>query len=388
MLPILILSFATFTLGLAIKQEPLLINSDRYQGLKSDVTALKHEGFRLISTTPSNNEWLSERDILALYQSKTRFIDRTDQDLESLVYLPPPSRFTPPSKATHQKTVLPLLDTISTDKLEDWLTKFTSFHTRYYQSTTGKDAAEFLYDLGVQLSHAASPTVKLTPIKFKHDWEQFSVILRLEAVVPVGENEPVVILSAHSDSINQWNPWWGRAPGAEDDGSGCATIFEVLRILIESKFIPSRPIEFHFYSAEEAGLLGSQKVAASYKQRQIDVAGVYHADETGYTPKGKVPVIGVSQDYVDEELEGFLVVLLKEYVKGVDIVKTECGYACSDHASWTEAGYAATYLFDTRMEDGPEFVHGSGDTVSKISFEHMSRFVKLGLAFAVEMSLA
>lgn len=62
-----------------------------------------------------------------------------------------------------------------------------------------------------------------------------------------------------------------RAPGADDDGSGTVTILEVFRALVGTGFRPHRPVEFHWYSAEEAGLLGSQAVAKSYEKKNVDV---------------------------------------------------------------------------------------------------------------------
>lgn len=49
---------------------------------------------------------------------------------------------------------------------------------------------------------------------------------------------------------------------------GTTTTLEVLRILTESGFKPSNyNVEFHFYSAEEGGMLGSKAVVADYQKR-------------------------------------------------------------------------------------------------------------------------
>ena len=58
-----------------------------------------------------------------------------------------------------------------------------------------------------------------------------------------------------------------------------------MRILIAKGFVPVRPIEFHWYAGEEGGLLGSQKVVAEYKSKQIPVIGVLNADMTGFSSK-------------------------------------------------------------------------------------------------------
>ena len=62
----------------------------------------------------------------------------------------------------------------------------------------------------------------MTP--FPHSWVQNSIIVRLEDANAMdgvnSEEKGVVILGAHLDSVNWLNPWWGRSPGADDDGSG------------------------------------------------------------------------------------------------------------------------------------------------------------------------
>lgn len=57
------------------------------------------------------------------------------------------------------------------------------------------------------------------------------------------------------------------APGADDDCSGTVSILEAFRVLAESGFVPTNgPVEFHWYAAEEGGLLGSQAVARYKKE--------------------------------------------------------------------------------------------------------------------------
>ena len=58
-------------------------------------------------------------------------------------------------------------------------------------------------------------------------------------------------------------------PAADDCGSGSVVVFESLRVLVESGFVPKRPIEFHWYAAEEEGIYGSSEVAESYAKQGI-----------------------------------------------------------------------------------------------------------------------
>ncbi|KAJ3131055.1 Leucine aminopeptidase 1 [Physocladia obscura] len=366
-------------------------NTKELSSFEAQMAALfRNQGFRLISTAEDDARWMSEADILALYQSQTRFIDITDGDLASLATNPPPARYGLPTKPRHLKIVNEILPSISIPKMTEWLTTFTAFKTRYYQSPTGLQSAEWLYAQALTVAASADLTaVSISVNKFKHDWAQFSIILRIEAVnSTLPADTPVVIISAHQDSTNMWNPWWGAAPGADDDGSGSCTIFEAYRVLVENGFVPHRPIEFHWYAAEEAGLLGSQKVAAKYKQDEINVAGVFHSDMTGYTPLDGPEVIGMATDNVDSDLQDFVRKLTQVYNPDIEIIDTSCGYGCSDHASWTKAGYPAAFTFETSFKSSSPYIHSTSDTVEHITFEHVEKFTRIAVGFAVELSLA
>lgn len=83
------------------------------------------------------------------------------------------------------------------------------------------------------------------------------------------------------DSINLSSPTSGRAPGADDDGTGTVNLIEALRVLVAAGFTPSTPVEFHWYSGEEAGLLGSQAIATSYSNAGIKVKAFMELDMSG-----------------------------------------------------------------------------------------------------------
>ena len=82
------------------------------------------------------------------------------------------------------------------------------------------------------------------------------------------------------DSINLRSPTSGRAPGADDDGSGSVNLIEIFRALLASGFKPTTPVEFHWYAGEEAGLLGSQDIAASYASQGVQVKAMMELDMT------------------------------------------------------------------------------------------------------------
>ena len=69
-----------------------------------------------------------------------------------------------------------------------------------------------------------------------------------------------------------------NAPGADDDGSGIATLTEILRIAMANGWKPKRTIKFMGYAAEEVGLRGSAAIAADFKAQGVNVVGVMQFD--------------------------------------------------------------------------------------------------------------
>lgn len=111
-------------------------------------------------------------------------------------------------------------------------------------------------------------------------------------------NAPTVIIGSHTDSVT--------GVGADDNGSGVVGILDALRVLKDAVYeTTTNPLEFHFYSAEEQGLLGSNAIASEWKRQGRQVRGMVMADMTAYF-RGK-EVIAVIRDFVNPALTDFIV---------------------------------------------------------------------------------
>jgi len=221
----------------------------------------------------------------------------------------------------------------------------------------------------------------ITVSRFQHSWAQNSIIAKIHGEGPHA-NE-VVIIGAHLDSISSGN----TAPGADDDGSGTCTVLEVFRILATSGFKPKRTLEFHGYSAEEVGLRGSQDIAQSYSNSGVNVYGMMQLDMTGYVRSGTTASIAVITDFVSPALTAFTRQLIDTYTS-LPWINTACGYACSDHASWSRAGFLAVSPTESTIANGNPNIHTTRDVIDILSPSHMLEITKLALAYAVEMSLS
>ncbi|ETV64750.1 hypothetical protein H257_18412 [Aphanomyces astaci] len=249
-----------------------------------------------------------------------------------------------PTVATYPKLVHGVTAKIQITDLKQSLESFVNkYANRLFNSTEGGQSWHWIYDQAVELASTEvnNTNVKVTVRPVTHEWGQYSVIARVEPTTIVKDD--IVILSAHLDTINDvdWNDTVKRyiAPGADDDGSGTVTILKTLKYLLTA---PIRPVEFHWYSAEEFGLQGTKAVAEEYANASTAVYALMQLDMTG---------------------------LVATYV-GLRVNHSACGYNCSDHYSWNISGYPSSFPFETELIDLNPNYHSQNDTVDTIIFQH------------------
>ncbi|PGH00198.1 hypothetical protein AJ80_09206 [Polytolypa hystricis UAMH7299] len=346
----------------------------------------------LIELAPGETRWVTEDEKWTLKRAGYNFFDVTNEaedDTYPNVY--PKSTVQYPSELSHVDTVKPLASKLSKENMEKDLTHFTSFHTRYYKSQTGIESATWLFE---QVHHALADSGAIEygakVDKFDHPWGQFSIIARIP-----GQTNHTVVIGAHQDSINLFLPSILAAPGADDDGSGTVTILEAMRVLLQSKQVvqgnATNTVEFHWYSAEEGGLLGSKAVFSQYKKDGRDVKAMLQQDMTGYVQgtldAGEKESVGVITDFVDEGLTEFIKTVITAYCD-IPYVLTKCGYACSDHASASRYGYPSAFVIESEFKHSDKKIHTTEDKIEYLSFDHMLQHAKMTLGLAYELAFA
>ncbi|SLM40773.1 zn-dependent exopeptidase [Lasallia pustulata] len=348
----------------------------------------------LIELSPDETRWVTEDEKWALRRKGLNFMDITETPslgTLSLSRAAVKKTVTFPRKPAYQESLAPLMKNLSKKNMRSNLEIFTSFHTRYYKSTSGAESSAWLYSRVNETVYASGAHKYGANVKvFPHPWGQNSVI----ATIP-GKSEKTVVIGAHQDSINLFFPSLFAAPGADDDGSGTVTILEALRVLLQSPDIVNgtaqNTVEFHWYSAEEGGLLGSQAIFSAYEREGRDVKAMLQQDMTGYVQKtldnGEPESVGVITDFVDPALTEFIKEVVTEYC-GIPYVLTKCGYACSDHASASKAGYPSAFVIESDFKYSDNKIHTTEDKVEYLSFDHMLQHAKLTLGLVYELALA
>lgn len=347
----------------------------------------------LIELAPGETKWIKEDEKWELRREGVNFFDITNTpDLGAINAQKHSIRAVAfPPKTSHNATVTPLLEQLEKNNMRKHLETFTSFHTRYYKSSYGAQSSAWLLgQVNDTLAKAGAFDHGASVKAFSHPWGQSSII----ATIP-GKSEKTVVIGAHQDSINLFFPSLLAAPGADDDGSGTVTILEALRVLLKSKDIVKgkapNTIEFHWYSAEEGGLLGSQAIFSSYEKSGRDVKAMLQQDMTGYVQKtidaGEPESVGVITDYVDPGLTDFIKKVISAYCS-IPYIETKCGYACSDHASASKAGYPSAFVIESDFKYSDNKIHTTEDKIEYLSFDHMLQHARLTLGLAYELAFA
>jgi leucyl aminopeptidase len=288
-----------------------------------------------------------------------------------------------------QPTVAPWLPQVSEANIHATIAHLSSYQNRYYQSSYGVAAAHWIRDTWLALGQGRGD-VHVELVGCSTCSNQPSVILTIDgAELP----EEVVVLGGHLDSIRSGagsNPEQ-FAPGADDDASGIATLTEVLRIALADGWRPKRTVKLMGYAAEEVGLRGSAAIASQFQSAGINVVGVLQLDMTNY--RVGVPYhLQFITDHVNATLLTFSYALFDTYLAPQGLIRRSitCGYACSDHASWTSKSFPAVMASesgDATYEFFP-YLHTANDTLAYIGNTAASSvpFAQFGLAFLGELA--
>lgn len=280
----------------------------------------------------------------------------------------------------NQALVPPVLSVMQASNITTTINDLTSFVNRYYTTTGGTDASNWLRS---KWAGMAAGRTDISVTQFTHTgYNQKSVIATINGTDNASE---VIVIGGHLDSTVGNTTETSRAPGADDDASGIASMTEAFRAMIANGYKPRRTIKFMAYAAEEVGLRGSAAIAQNFKTNGIKVVGVMQLDMTNY--KGSPSDIWIYTDYTNAAQNDFLAKLVTAYQPGVTVGYSRCGYACSDHASWHNQGFAASFPFETLDGDDNPYIHTPNDTYANSGNQaaHALKFAKLAASYAIEL---
>jgi len=153
---------------------------------------------------------------------------------------------------------------ISEDSFRNYIIKLTENGSRWIQSPAlmsdaNSAARNWIAD---ELRRVSENRIE---VEILGDYN--SVLGRLPGYIPI--DAPAILIGGHYDTIP-------AGPGANDDGTGIATILELARVLSQYSW----PLDIYFgaWNAEEIGLIGSSEVAHIMNNRGIELLVHYNVD--------------------------------------------------------------------------------------------------------------
>ncbi|MCK6621651.1 MAG: M28 family peptidase [Calditrichaceae bacterium] len=169
-----------------------------------------------------------------------------------------------------------------------------------------------------------------------------------------------------------------RAPGADDNASGTATVIEAARVLANYNFLYS--IRFMAFSGEEQGLVGSAAYAAYAAANGEQILGVINLDMVGYDGNndGIMEIhagnLGGSQaigSMVASKINAWGLPLTPQYI-------TSGSTGASDHASFWSHGYPAILMIED-FSDFTPFYHTTNDRISTLRQSYFRANARLAI---------
>lgn len=275
--------------------------------------------------------------------------------------------------------------------LEMWanLTLLTNFPDRGADHISGEHAATWIKD---QIEYMTKKYGRNDVSVYFIETGKFPgdpYINQPSVVVKIGtSSKPGIVVGAHIDTIECDNEGckdeW-RIAGADDDGSGAVTILETARTLIASNLQFQNPIYLIWYAGEEWGCIGSIRVVEEFKKQNIPVKAVMQLDQIGYAYNNDPTMWIFNDENLDPGLSNYLVTLINTYIKK-PVKFTQDG--SSDEESWLDAGYAVVRPAeaDYSHHQMNPYTHSHTDTIDKLSLNHMTDYLKLAIAFCVELA--
>jgi Zn-dependent M28 family amino/carboxypeptidase len=326
---------------------------------------------------------------------------------------------------------------VSADSLQSYIKQMVAFGTRNTLSTQtnpkrGIGAAR-IWVLNKFNEFAKQSNGRLSAIidttTYKADGRRIdSTIILGNVVATLKGTDPndkrIFIISGHLDNMRtNVMDRVNDAPGANDDGSGCAAVLECARIMSTHNFPAT--IIFVTVSGEEQGLLGAAYMANKMKAANANIEAVLNNDIMGSNNSSETNIIdntrirvfseglsvldtgriarnirqlGLENDGKARQLARYVKEIGERYVENIEVVmvyRNDRFLRGGDHTPYVENGYAAVRFTEmnenyyhqhqnVRLENGIQY----GDLPEFMDFEYLRKNTAVNLSNLANLAKA
>jgi len=272
------------------------------------------------------------------------------------------------------------MDSTSVDNMVETIVHLQGYGSRYVALDSCWDAGYWIRD---QLEGYGYADVRLDTFRtmtFQDSVDAMNVIAVKEGTTRPSE---YVVIGGHYDSASAENFYdpYAAAPGAEDNATAVAAVFEAARLLRD---IPTdRSIIFACWTAEEEGLWGSRDFVARAVEESLDIVVYLNMDCIGYLePSPDEPPVIVFTDSLSLGIAGYMQALAHEHTD-YEFQARVRPIGASDHTSFWEAGYN---VVDTGTTVSSPYRHTDQDIIDNIDPEFARSIAAVNVAAAAALA--
>jgi hypothetical protein len=262
---------------------------------------------------------------LILLLALTPFVSSYEFHPSNIVNISLSSTETPSLERVYAKDFsIEIFSSISLHHYKELIIKLTENGSREVGSESNAYARDWIADQLIELSNG------------RIDVE---ILGKYESVVGclpgyISDSAPCFVVGGHFDTVP-------KAPGANDDGTGVATVLELARVMSAYEW----PLDIYFcaWNAEEIGLFGSAEVAKIFAKRNLDIMLYYNIDMLLVEDSNAPPDERILMAYEAAEYWAYLTRTMSNNY-GYNLIHPIpagdfSGWYASDHQSFIRAGY-------------------------------------------------
>ncbi|MBX9949409.1 MAG: M20/M25/M40 family metallo-hydrolase [Candidatus Obscuribacterales bacterium] len=273
------------------------------------------------------------------------------------------------------ETIVEVLQRITAENLESKVKGLSEIHSRYSLlpnfETALALAESWLLKTGVTISRQLVPmaggqTANLIGTK-----------------TGMGENRSLFIICAHLDSVNHDDEPNGRAPGADDNATGSATVIAIAEAVADVSLL--HDVRFVLFGGEEQNLFGSEAYVNELSDEdKARLLGVINIDMAG-SNNGPVPAVLLEGSEVSRSVMEKLAQAAATYTN----LQTKFSFDpyASDHVPFINKGLPGVLTIEGN-DTAYAHEHTDRDTVDKLDFELHREITRMNLAWLLEQALA
>ncbi len=282
------------------------------------------------------------------------------------------------------------MDEIDQDSIEYYIQQLQNLETRFMLAPNRKQVALWVQNrfesLGCQITRIDSfQTHTVVPVN-NVNYDTITWQYNVSAIMPgIVNPDQIVIIGGHYDCFTTNDPMT-VAPGADDNGSAVAAIFELARVFNEMGYQPNKTIHFVALGAEELMYYSSQSGAGDYAERcaqnNDNVLLYVNNDMIANEPENENWIVDVMVHDLEVWTTLLSIDLADEYTSLETNLLDTGPYGADDLPFW-EAGFNTVYFMEHNFSP---YYHTEGDIVDHCNMEYCSEITMLDLALLLSVS--